>query len=180
MEHHTVVGAGNPEDMTDVLGGKLLDLPQDKRQRLPERCRIKAAEDLSFDLFMMQVSVDWLGWCAPGAAGVKPTLKRLVDLIHLPIALAPPARLSDLLIQDAKEPRPDSRPPLETGRRLDKGRERGLRDVFCLLGIEARAARRSEDLGEVGLDDGLNGGAITRPDLRREVGEVDPEIRTAC
>ena len=50
--------------MTDVLGGELLDLPQDKRQRLPKRCRLKAGEDLSFDLLMMQVSVDRLGWRA--------------------------------------------------------------------------------------------------------------------
>ena len=46
-----------------------------------------------------------------------------------------------------------------------KGRERGQRDVLCLLGIEARTACRSEDLGEVDLDDGLDGGAITLPDL---------------
>ena len=46
-----------------------------------------------------------------------------------------------------------------------KGRECGLRDVLCLLGIEARTACRSEDLGEVDLDDGLDGGAITLPDL---------------
>ena len=37
------VGASDPQDITDVLGGELLNLPQDKHQRLPERCRIKAA-----------------------------------------------------------------------------------------------------------------------------------------
>ena len=61
MQHHTQVGAGNPQDMTDVLGGELFDVPQDKRQRLPERRRVKAGEDLSFDLLVMQASVDRLG-----------------------------------------------------------------------------------------------------------------------
>ncbi len=58
------------------------------------------------------------------------------------------------------------------GRHLDNGRERGLRDVLCLLGIEARTARRAEDLGEVGLDDGLDDGAIARSDLRRRSGSA--------
>ena len=103
-------------------------------------------------------------------AGIEPTFKGLVDLLHLPSALARAARLGDLLVEDAEEPRPDAGPPLEPGRDLDKGRERGLRDVLRLLGIKARTARRAEDLSEVGLDDGLNSGALTRPDLRREVG----------
>ncbi len=170
MQHHIQVGAGDPQDMTDVLSGELLDFPQDKRQRLPGRCGIKAGEDLGFDLLVMQGRVDRLRWRAPATAGVEPTLKGLVDFIHLPIALPRPARLGDLLVQDAEEPRPHTGPPLEAGRCLDKRRERGLRDVICLLGIEARTARRAEDLGEVGLDDGLDGGAIARPDLRREVG----------
>ena len=169
MQHHPEVGAGNPQDIADVLGGELLDLRQDKRQRLPERCRIEAGEDLSFDLLMMQVRVDRLGWRAPVTAGVEPTLKGLVDLIHLPVPLARQARLGDLLVQDAEEPRPDTGPSLKMRCGLDEGRERGLRDVLCLLGIEARPARGAEDLDEVGLDDGLNGGAIASPDLRREV-----------
>ena len=170
MQHHAQVGAADPQDMTDVLGGQLLDLPQDKRQRLPEGCRIKAEEDLGFDLFMMQVRIHRSRWRAPGPAGIKPTLEGFIDLIQLPVTLARPACLGDLLVEDAEEPRPDAGPPLETRCRLDKSRERGLRDVLGLLGIEARPARRAEDLGEVGLDDGLDSGAMACPDLRREVG----------
>ena len=88
------------------------------------------------------------------SAGVEATLEGLVDRIHLPVALARPARLGDLLVEDAEEPRPDAGPPLEPRRRLDKRRERGLRDVLRLLRIEARPARGSKDLGEVGLNDG--------------------------
>ncbi len=81
-------------------------------------------------------------------------------------------RLGDLLVQDAEEPRPHAGPLPEAGRHLDTGRERDLRDVLCLLGIEARTARRAEDLGEVGLDDGLDDGAIARSDLRRRSGSA--------
>ena len=141
MQHHTEVGAGNPQDITDIIGGDLLDLPQDKRQRLPDRCRLKAGEDLSFDLLMTQVRVDRLGWRAPVTAGGEPTLKGLIDRIQLPVPLA---RRGDPLIEDAEEPRPDAGPSLKTRRGLDKGRERGLRDVLRLLGIGARTARRAE------------------------------------
>ena len=37
MQHHTQVGASDPQYITDVLGGEPLDLSQDERQRLPER-----------------------------------------------------------------------------------------------------------------------------------------------
>ena len=126
----------------------------------------------------MQVCVDRLGWRAPVTAGVEPTLKGLVDLIHLPVALAHAARLGDLLVQDAEEPRPDAGPPLEAGRDLDKGRERGLRNVLRLLGIEARTARGAEDLGEIGLNDGPESGLVARPHPYREV--WDPQVAGRC
>ena len=113
------VSAGKPQDIPDVLGGELNDLPQDTRQRLPEECRIKAGEDRSFDLLVVQVRVDRLGWRAPVTTDITPTLKGLVDRLHLPIALARAARLGDLLVQDAEEPRPYAGPSLEAGRYLD-------------------------------------------------------------
>ena len=104
MQDHVEVAAGNPQDMTDVLGGEFRDLTQDKGQRLAGESGVEAGQDLSFDLLMMQVRVDRLGWRAPVTAGVEPTLKGLVDLLDLPVPGARPARRGDLLVQDAEEP----------------------------------------------------------------------------
>ena len=59
----------------------------------------------------------------------------------------------------------------------DEGRERRLRDVLRLLGIEACTARNAEDLSEIGLADGLDGGLVARPHPYREV--WDPQVAGA-
>jgi hypothetical protein len=169
MEHHTKVSVRHPENLTDLVGREVLHLPQDKGQALSERRRVEACEDLAPDLLILQVDVHRQGWRAPLACGVEAALEDLVNVIHLSVPIARAPRLGDLVVEDAEEPRPDAGPSLKTRRGLDKSRERGLRDVLRLLGIEARTARGAEDLGEVGLDDGLDGGALASPDLRREV-----------
>ena len=125
--------ARNAQDITDVLGWELLNLSEDERQRLPERRRIKAVEDLSFDCLLVKDRIDRPGRRAPLPAGVEPTLESLIDLLVLPVTLAGSPRFGDLLVQDAKQPGPDAGPSFEAWRRLNKGRERRLCDVLGLL-----------------------------------------------
>jgi len=65
------------------------------------------------------------------------------------------AGLSDLIVENPEQPGSYVRPSLESRSLLDKGSEGRLSHFLSVFGVQACSPRRPEDLGQVGLRDGL-------------------------
>ncbi|MEO8033503.1 MAG: hypothetical protein ABI837_03665, partial [Acidobacteriota bacterium] len=109
-EHHTKVSAADFQNLTDLIRGEPLDLPEDKYQTLLGRNAIQAVPDTFAELSSLEFGIGWERWVEPRAVRVEPALHHAVDVVVDVVVLTPlasAARLLQFVKKNAEDPGAD-------------------------------------------------------------------------